>query len=315
MFVNCCHIIIENAPGKKALDFFKVNEVEVKSSNKTFTDTCIIKLPRKLKILNGDINQVIKRGAKVTVRLGYDFKLVEEFTGYVARVNAEIPFTIECEDEMWQLKQQTFTKSFGRVKVKDVISHIWKGKSKVVDLTIGGLVVKEWSGAKVLEELKKYGLRAYFRSGVLIVDFAGSQQAGKRIYYNFQRNIIDPQLEYSRQDDLRIRIKGVSKFRNGKVVEALVGDKGGDLRTLHYVELEKSDLEKVIKQELERLKYDGYKGSFKTFGLPVIKPGDTAVLDDPEYLERKGSYQVEEVITTFNMDGYRRTISPERRIA
>ena len=233
----------------------------------------------------------------------------------MARINAEIPFTIECEDEMWQLKQQVFTKKFGRVKVKEIVDFVYKGQSDVIDLTIGGLTLKEDNGAKALEYLKKYGLRAYFSNGILKVDFAGSFSAGKRIYYNFNRNIIDPQLQYSRQDDIRIRVKGISKFKDGRVVSVILGDAGGDLRTLNYVNLEKSELEKVVKSTLDKLKYDGYKGTYKGFGIPFIRPGDTAVIDDPTWTERKGSYETEEVRTTFNMSGFRREITPERKIA
>lgn len=316
MYVNCCEITIENTAGKKALDFVKVNEIEITNSTKNLTDTCLIKLPRKISILNGDINQVIKRGAKVTVKLGYDYNMVEEFSGYVAKVSADIPFTIECEDQMWLLKQNgPFTKSFGKSEVKDIVKYIWDGPIDCIDLTIGGLVVKEMSGAKVLELLKKYGLRSYFKSGVLTVDFASSKAAGKRVNYNFKRNIIDPQLKYNRQDDLRIRVKGISKFKDGKIIEVFAGDKGGDLRTLNYVNLDRNSLQQVVQMELEKLKFDGYKGTFTTFGVPFIRPGDTAVLVDPDWPERAGSYQVETVKTTFNMNGFRREISPERKIA
>lgn len=316
MYVNCCLVSIENEPGKKALDFVKVNEIKIVESSKNMTATCTIKLPRKINILNGNINDVIKRGSKVTVKLGYDFNMMQEFTGYVARVNAEIPLTIECEDEMWLLKQgNTFTKSWSKVKVAEIIKYIYPGKTSVIDLTLGAFIIKDLNAVKVLELLKKVGLRSYFRNGVLVVDFATSIQAGRRVYYNFKRNIIDPKLKYNRQDDLRLRVKGISKFKNGKIVEEFFGDSGGELRTMHFVELDKSDLQKVIRNEFEKLKFDGYKGSFETFLVPYIKPGDTAVLTDPDYPERAGSYQVETVETTFSMRGARREVSPERKIA
>lgn len=315
MYVTCCQVTIEDLTGKKSLDLVKVNEIEIVSSSKNLTDTCTIKLPRKISVLNGNINDVIKRGSKVSVRLGYNFNMIEEFNGYVARVSAEIPLTIECEDEMWLLKQKVFTKSFGKTKVLDVVKFIWDGEVDVKDFSIGSLLIKNQTGTQVLELLKKYGLRSYFRGGVLVVDFAASKSAGERVNYNFRRNIINPQLKYHRQDDLRIRVKGISKFKNGKIVEVFSGDKDGSIRTLNFVELDKKDLEEAVKMEFEKLKFDGYKGSFTTFGVPYVRPGDTAILSDPDYPERAGAYQVETVKTTFGMNGFRREVSPERKIS
>lgn len=314
MFVTYCEVTIENTAGKKALTFTKVNEIKITNSAKNLTDTCEIRLPRRINILNGNINDVVQRGAKVTVKLGYDLNMIEEFNGYVSRVTADIPFIIECEDQMWLLKQSNFTKSFGKTKVIEVIKHIWDGAMEVKDVTIGGLIVRNQSGAEVLQMLKKYGLRSYFKSGVLVVSFAAAEKAGNRIDYNFKRNVIDTQLKYSRQDDLKIRVKGISKFKDGKIIEVFAGDKNGKLRTLNYVNLDKKQLEQYVKMDIEKLKFDGYKGTFTTFGTPFIRPADTAYLVDPDWPERSGAYQVESVITTFNMSGFRREVSPERKI-
>ncbi|XZQ03136.1 hypothetical protein ACJVDK_13020 [Pedobacter sp. MW01-1-1] len=275
-------------------------------------------MPRKIKILNGDINEFFKRGTKVTVQLGYDPELRTEFTGYVARVSAKIPVEIYCEDAMWSLKQNNLTKAFKNVKLKDLVRFIYPGQARVADLQIGSFVIKDQSTAQVLEALKKYTLQAYFDTdGVLVVDFAGStKQSITEVLYDFNLNIIDNDLEYTRKEDVRIRCKGISKLPTGKKLEFYYGDTDGDLRTLNYVNLLQKDLEKIVKKELDKLKQDGFKNGFTTFGTPYSEPGYSAVLNDTEYPERNGSYLIESVVTSMSAEsGFRRKVNLERKLA
>lgn len=309
-------IKIIDPAGKNYLEFDFVNEVEIVKSRKTLTNTCKITIARKIKILNGDINTVLRRGAKVEVKLGYDGNLRTEFSGYVARVGAKIPLVIECEDEMWNLKQNSFTKSWKKVKVKEIIDYVYKGSSQVIDLEIGGFVAKQESTAQVLDRLKKFGLQCYFDAGILVVDFAGSKKAqGKSIIYDFQKNVIDNDLVYTRKEDLRVKVRGISKLHTGKKFEIISGDPDGDEHTLHYVNLDKTELQKIVAAEIDKLKVDGYKNGFTAFGLPNIEPGDRAVMMDPQYPEHDGSYLTESVKTTFGVGGFRRFPELERRLA
>jgi len=108
------------------------NEVEIKSSWAFMTDTCTIKIPRKLYFTdsngksfslddkdayaneNGQI-PVFMRGDKVSVYLGYIYpstnnsgynkELNLEFDGYITKIDPKTPIEITCEDAMWLLKQ------------------------------------------------------------------------------------------------------------------------------------------------------------------------------------------------------------------
>lgn len=310
-------ITFTDPDGKKSLEFDFVNEIEIQKSRKSLTRTCKIKIPRKIIVLNGDINSIMKRGSKVAVKLGYGNEMRTEFTGYIARVGAGVPVEIFCEDEMWILKQNSFTKAWKKVSLKEVVSYVYPGISRVADLQLGTFVIKEQSTAQVLDALKKFSLQCYFDvDGVLVADFSGSTMLqANRVVYDFNINVIDPNLEYKRKEDIRIRVKGISKQASGKNIEAFFGDKDGDLRTLNYVNMDKKDLEKIIKQEIDKLKQDGYKGAFKTFGLPYCEPGYIASMIDNEYPERDGSYLVESVNTIFGVDGFRRDINLERKLA
>lgn len=261
------------------LEIDSVNSVEIERSRKNLTTTCKISLPRKLKVFNSkdgvyvDINTFIKRGTRVEVKLGYHPIFKNEFTGYVARVNAKIPFDIFCEDEMWNLKQNTFTKAWAKVGLKELIAFVYPGKARLADLQLGGFVIKDQSTAQVLDALKKFGLQCYFDiDGVLVADFAGATNLRPvEVVYDFHKNIIDNDLEYTRKEDIRIRCKGISKLPTGKKLEFFYGDKDGDLRTLNYINLDQEDLEKIVKKEIDKLKQDGFKNGFTTFGVTILR--------------------------------------------
>lgn len=321
MLVLQCKITFAFDDGSrtKTIEFDFVNEVEINKSRKNLTNTCTIKLPRKIKILEGgNINDVFKRGAKVTVQLGYEPEYRTEFVGYISKIDAQIPFTVFCEDEMWNLKQNNISKAFpAGTSLKQLIQGIYPGKSRTADLTIGAFNIKHQTTAQVLESLKKFRLRSYFESdGALVVDFASSLKAGKNeVIYDFSQNVIDNGLVFSSRDDVKIRVKGISKQHDGTVYEFFAGDVDGDMRTLNYVYLSRKDLEKIVTEELNQLKQDGLKNDITTFGKPYIEPGDVAILIDSEYSERNGSYLVDEVVTTFGVGGFRRKITIERKLA
>ena len=311
------HITFTDPTGLRSLEFDFVHEVEIQKSRKSLTNTCTVTLPRKIRVLNGDINTILKRGSKVVVKLGYDPELRTEFTGYIARIDAKIPFVVYCEDEMWKLKQNSFTKAWKKVSLKEVIKYVYAGKSRVADLQLGGFVIKQQSTAQVLDALKKFSLQCYFDpDGVLVADFAGSL-AGKpkEVRYDFNTNIIDNDLEYRRKEDIRIRVKGISKQQDGKKIEVFFGDTDGDIRTLNYVNLTKEELTKIVQKELAKLKQDGFKNGFETFGVPYAEAGYIALLTDPELAERNGSYLIEAVTITSGVSGFRRKIVLERKVA
>lgn len=312
-----CNITFTDEQGVNYLEFPFVNNIEIEKSRKNLTTTCKIVLPRKLKVLNGDINTILKRGSKVQVKLGYDPELRTEFTGYIARLGAKTPLEIFCEDEMWHLKQNTFTKAYKKVKLKELISYVYKGAVRVADLELGGFVIKDQSTAQVLDALKKFGLQCYFDTdGVLVADFSGSTaKKPTEVLYDFHQNIIDDDLEYRRKEDIRIRVRGISKLPTGKKIEVYYGDTDGDIHTLNYINLDKEALQKIIKKEIEKLKQDGFKNGFQTFGLPYAEPGNIAILNDPDYPEKNGSYLIEAVTTTFGIEGFRRKIMLERKLA
>lgn len=68
----------------------------------------------------------VKRGDAVKVWLGYDDRNELAFAGYVKEVGFKTPVVLECEDEMFKLKQMAAIKRHTRaqrwsscLKIKD----------------------------------------------------------------------------------------------------------------------------------------------------------------------------------------------------
>jgi len=292
------------------LVFDWVNEVAIESSFKSLTDTCVIKFPRNLNLRSKSIKDLISKGDKVIVKLGYDDVLNTEFEGYVAGVKPNVPLEISCEDEMYKLKTGSLKKSWRNVNLSEVIKFITPSyTTDIYEAELGSFSINNETPAQVLMRIKDtYGLYSYFKDKVLVCGKVYSLISNKEHAYHFQQNIISHSLEYRKKDELKIKVKAISTSGDNSKIEVEVGDKDGEEHTLNFYKLSKTELEKRAREEMIKLGYDGYKGTFTSFGIPQAKHGDKAILSDAEYKERSGSYAIFGVKTTFGISGFRREI-------
>lgn len=292
------------------LVFDWVNEVAIESSFKSLTDTCVIKFPRNLNLRSKSIKDLISKGDKVIVKLGYDDVLNTEFEGYVAGVKPNVPLEISCEDEMYKLKTGSLKKSWRNVNLSEVIKFITPSyTTDIYEAELGSFSINNETPAQVLMRIKDtYGLYSYFKDKVLVCGKVYSLISNKEHAYHFQQNIISHSLEYRKKDELKIKVKAISTSGDNSKIEVEVGDKDGEEHTLNFYKLSKTELEKRAREEMIKLGYDGYKGTFTSFGIPQANHGDKAILSDAEYKERSGSYAIFGVKTTFGISGFRREI-------
>lgn len=302
MYVLTCKVEVGN------YIFNYVNELNINSSWQTLTDTAIVKLPRNLSFRNKSLKDLIKVGDAISITLGYNAVQNIEFRGFVARIEPNIPFVLYCEDAMWQLKQTNITKSFKSVNLHDIINLFYNKKKQVDNIELGTFRINGVSPAKVLDVLKRdYGIVSYFRDGVFYSGLA--YQSTRRTHrYHFQKNIIDSSLNYRTKDDVRIKLKAISLRPDNSKIEYETGDVGGELRTLHFYDIDAKTLQQLAKEKFDLLKYDGYDGSFKAFGLPYVVHGDVVDIQDNEFSERAGLYFVDSIAVEFGINGFRRIV-------
>jgi hypothetical protein len=314
MFNLCSHIEVGS------FVFTYVNGVSIDSSWKNMTDKATIKLPRNLKLQYKNLRDIITPGMEVLVKLGYNNELNEEFKGYVSAVKPTFPMEIDCEDEFYKLKRMPVApKSWKSIELSDLLEYMCpEVKRNIIGADLGAFRIDKETNtvAKVLEAIKQsYGLYSFFRNGELTIGLQYDPASQKEAIFHFQKNIISHQLEFKRKEDVKIKVKAVSHLFNNKKIEVEIGDKDEDASTqsMDYTNLTKEQLTIQANKDLDSLKYDGYRGSFTAFGIPVVNHGDIADLRDDEYPEKNGKFSIQSVKKTFDTNGFRREIELDKK--
>lgn len=312
-----------DGPARPAFALRQVVSVKVESSWRNLTSKATVEVAARYlfqeKALT--IKEWLRRGDRITIELGYDQTYHQEFTGYVTDVKPGIPVTISCEDEMYHLKRYPVKCSYGGVRLLKLLRDICPPGTEInaLDTDLGHFKAANVTVAKVLEKLKEmYGFVSYFRDGTLYcgkVYRDGS--TAKKNYFSFQQNglggVLDDQLEYRTQNDLHVIVEATSHQLKGKDLKVTVGDLtelDAEKRTLQYFNLNsEADLKARAQRDVDKLKVEGYKGSFTTYGLPSVRHGELAALASSEYPERDGDFFIDATNKTFTSGGYRQEIT------
>jgi hypothetical protein len=323
-------------------------------------------------IIFGDTPPIIQRGDKITVELGYTWfdgikdvnELNKEFEGFVVRVFTDTPVRVECEDKMFLLKQLTpkpkiyLNKDYNiETMIKEMVSatktknkkhqsEIDKLKVRVsIKTQIGDFYSENETISQVLARLRKdTHTNSYIRGNELrcsaIVYYPEDQKdiylgrPRNRVWnFDFNKNIIDNDLEYKLKEDINLHIKAISinkvelntttKKGKPKKVEkrlsVIVPDNnylsGSETITRHFYDIQTVDeLRKLATLQLNRIWLTGLKGSFETFGLPSVRHGDIAKMQSLRLKEQNGIYLIKSVTKTFGINGYRQNIELDTKL-
>lgn len=313
---------------QRNFSFTAVHEIEISKSFETQTATARIKLPKRAnfqgKPLAEGSQALFRRGDAIKITLGYGQALSQKremmFTGYVSAVKPDEAVTLDCQDAMWLLKQTDFTKAYRAVTLQTLLADMVNGvQFKASAVNLGPLRITRQTPAQVLDYLKqRYGVRSFVRDNTLYVGYPNAsgllpapRVAGE---FDIQQDVISSDLEYLRKEDVKIKVKAISTLPDNSKIEVEEGDKDGELRTFNYFNVQKTELQRIAKGEIERLRYEGYRGSFTTFLLPYVQPGDLVELSDTKIPDRRGRYFVKAVTTSFGTQGGRQKIEIDRKI-
>lgn len=223
--------------------------------------------------------------------------------------------------------------------------------SDFVSTKVGDFTTRNETIAQVLERIQRdFRFESFIRKDELRCAYlVYYPQDNVDHVFRFQYNIIDDDLLYKRTDDVRIGIEvkssqlieiegkankdGTKKFKTDKLhyfayYEGLnterqlkivpIEDKptafDGEIRTINGMKMEKETLIEYVDKEIKRISYDGWRGKFTTFGLPMVKHGDTVEIIDNIIPERTGKFKVKSVRTTFGMSGFRQEVYLDLRV-
>lgn len=312
MYVLCSEIRI----GGKT--FKGVNEVRINRSVHLVGATAVIKVPVTAVLKQKEepataieTAKAVKVGDEVSVWLGYDGQMNEEFRGYVRRLNYRTPLEIECEDGYYLTRSRNVTLS-GTRTLKECLQKCGLSVLHAADLTLKNFVIDNKPVSQVLGKLKTdYGLNIFFDMAGRIVAGRAFDVASEEVKYRLRYNVIrDDDLKYQLASDVKLKVKAICFKKDGTKVEGVIGSEGGATRTLYFYDVEDlAELKTLAEQELKKYSRDGYEGKIETFLFPYAEPCMLAALTDTTYPDRDGRYYIEGVETTFGTNGTRRMVS------
>jgi hypothetical protein len=314
-------------------------EVEVSRSMYDFVDRAMFKIPLTAQVLNhgqvitesAQTARLITEGMKVTMLLGYDNKLEQEFEGFVARVNPVTPTEIECEGYSYQLRKKTVLKTFVKSQLIDILKFLVKDTDIVLDenripkFLLEKIVFDNHSGTEALNLIRKISDQniSFFFTGKVLYGGLQYLNPKREVKYKIGWNVIrDNQLKLreAKNQDVIIRYLGVAKTglttevlagkRKSKVVSTSTAGTDGEKKVIRSHNItDQASLQQMANAKLQKLQYDGYEGKITAFLAPFCEPGDTVVLIDEKYPSRGGKYLCEGIVVTYGRNGARRLIT------
>lgn len=261
----------------------------------------------------------IKVGDPVEIYAGYDgMERNKEFIGYVSEILPTTPVEIRCEDEMWQLRQKTVSGSWPSITLTNLLKYLVpSAKVECPDVVLSPFRLDAVTTTRALQILKdEYLLTIYFRDKTLFAGLPYIEKGLPEIVYHFQKNALAKGLIYKHKADLKVKVKAISLLPDNKHITKEYGDSDGDMTTLHFYNKTEKELDVLAPEQLNRMKYDGYRGTFRSLGgYPFCDHSYTLWLEDDLYPEREQGVFADLVVTDYGPDGYNRTITPGRKIA
>ena len=155
-------------PGVNEFSFTGVNEVIIKRSIYSYKDTAVIKLPSIARVIkktsssNADTvitGKQFNDGDPVSINLGYNGNMNEEFTGFIKHRDLGMPLEITCEGYSYQLERNNINAYYDSVTLKDLLQAAVIDTDITVqcneDITLTKINAKNWTGAKLIDHIQQ----------------------------------------------------------------------------------------------------------------------------------------------------------------
>lgn len=301
-----------------------VEKVSIKRSVELLSDTATITLPGTVFNKAINIENKIKVGDDVEIKLGYNDNLKEEFKGYLKAIKTDGgSLTLELEDDIYLFRKSVKDEEMKNASVKSILENISSqvggfSVSCDYDFSYDKFVINNATGYDVLKKIQdEASPNIYLKDKVLHVHPQYAEIFGEA-RYDFSRNIErdGTDLKYKSEDERKLLVVVEGTDETGATVSVEKGTTGGDKMTLKLPGVSsKSSLEQKAQSVLDQKVYTGYEGSFQSWLIPYVDAGYKVSITDPDYEIKDGTYYVISVETTFSQNGGVRKITLGKKIS
>ena len=285
---------------------------------------------------------IFRDGDPVTINLGYNGDLRQEFMGFVRTRDLNMPLTIECEGYSYQLRlKQSISHYYPSTTVKGLLEAATKGTDVTVicdvDITLQKIKLVNASASKIIDfihEVTDHNLCIFFISptvlwcGLAFTEYANGNNPFPQTGFNLSNGdtaSIAYRLGYNTVKDNRLRMRLPSepvqilyhgKLATGDVVITESKGKYHQTKIRHMLNnLQSSATLQELAQEKEyRKNYSGYEGEINGFLQPYCQPGYKVTVKDSRYKERDGDYLATAINVDFGVNGAKRSVTLGPRI-
>lgn len=308
--------------GKKLM---LLDKVTIKESVENLISTAEISLPSC--VFNRPLSQIksIFKGQEITIKLGYNDNLTNEFLGFISEVETNPNgMVIRCEDNMFrfrnaELKNEVLINPTVKKILETILPQV-NPKIKLncdYEFNYDKFTIDTATAIDVLKLIQEESHCCIYMDGnVLQVHPIYSKIFGTA-KYDLSKNVDRSgfSMIYKSQDDRKLKVTAKGKDKNGKQIEKIAGEGGGDSETFDYKGIATEEQLQTIANEMyEKKSYTGFDGSFQSWLLPVCKRGYTAEIIDQTEPEHNGKYFVVSVETSVSSSGGVRKIELGKKL-
>jgi len=295
-----------------------LESVEIHKSVDLLADTAVVKVPGVVYNQALDIEDKVKVGDPVTIKLGYDSDPPTEFEGYLQRIDTDDSrLTFNCEDAIYLTRKPIPAKVFTNCKVKDIaqycMDHLGFGLNCKLDTSTPYfdkfVISPNDTVYNVLSKLQETTKANIYMQGTTLNIHPRYIEKGGDVTYDFAVNIEKSDLKYRKKEDRPVEVTVKSVGSDGKSRSLTIGQAGGDKVTLDSpTTMTKDGMNTTAQNMLREKSFDGYEGSITGWLVPYVEPTWSAKIIDKEYEYKTGSYYVISVTTTFDENGGSRKV-------
>ena len=295
--------------------------VKITTSVLNLSDTATIELPGQYLNNWHQIENKIKVGNAVTIRLGYDGLLETEFTGYLKRIGRDNnSLTLECEDALYLLDKTVEDMEYKSISLKDLLQKVLAqvdSEMKVdcnYDFTYEKMVVFKSTALDVLKKIHSdTKANIWFEGKTLHVHPVYQKKEGDdHVIYDTEVNVQSNELKWKDETDRKVMVEVTYTNAKGQQKKKEFGTSGGVKVTVPVSAGNEDDLKKADESNYKLWSYSGFEGSFTGWLIPIVKAGGSVRLRDKERPE--GIYYVTGVEIEFGQSGAKRKVTLGRKL-